>query len=236
MLIKVRLTHSEQKINVTQKELQHLLENFNSNNMEQITRFVVTLVYKFSPESLQFVVLTTWNSFFQPKRYDFLQLLGPLFLGSYASVEWLDDEKVRFLVEKLVKKIENYSPKKHKKLNNLLYCVYCIVQCRNSKVNGIIVNYHCEIYNALKSKTKNELKDLEPANFELVFKILKDLILGDATLQEKFIKQFIEDLANLTQKKVVVFAEQFLVPFLNASLEVPVCLHPYYYNQQRSSS
>ena len=34
-----------------------------------------------------------------------------------------------------------------------------------------------EIYNSLKSK--NDLKDLEIANFELVFNILKDLILGD---------------------------------------------------------
>jgi hypothetical protein len=97
-------------------------------------------------------------------------------------VEWLDQEKIRFLVEKLIRKIENYSPKKHKKLYSLLYCVYCIVQCRNQSVNSQIVVYHMEIYNALKSKNKNELKDLEPANFELVFKVLKDLILGDQTL------------------------------------------------------
>jgi hypothetical protein len=31
----------------------------------------------------------------------------------------------------------------------------------------------------------------------------------------------------------VVFAEQFLVPFLNANEEVPVCLHPYYYQSKR---
>jgi hypothetical protein len=39
-----------------------------------------------------------------------------------------------------------------------------------------------QIYGALKSRGRNELKDLETTNFELVFKILKELILGDQTL------------------------------------------------------
>lgn len=166
--------------------------------MEQITRFIITLIYKFSPQSLKFTIETTWNLFYISKKYDYLQLLGPLFLGQYSMIEWLDKDKISFLIEKLIRKIENYSPKKHKKLNNILYFVHCIVQCKNSVVNSQIIVYHMEIYNSLKSKTKNDLKELEISNFELIFKILKDLILGDESLQEKFIKQFIEDLANLT--------------------------------------
>ena len=93
--------------------------------------------------------------------------------------------------------------------------------------------FHLEIYNSLKSNCRNDLKDLDIINFELVFKILKELILGDQNLQENFIIQLIEDLATLTSKKVVIFAEQFLVPFLNGNQEIPVCLHPYYYKQKR---
>jgi hypothetical protein len=43
----------------------------------------------------------------------------------------------------------------------------------------------------------------------------------------------IEDLASLNNKKVVTFAEYFLVPFLNASEDIPVCFHPYYLELKR---
>jgi hypothetical protein len=61
--------------------------------------------------------------------------------------------------------------------------VSALVQCRDRTINQQLVESHLDLYHAMKQPNKNDLKDLEISNFELLFKILKDLVLGDNELQ-----------------------------------------------------
>lgn len=227
------MVENDEKIELSEKEIQHLIDNYNQNNGEHIVRFMITLIYNYNKGLLGFAIKSIWRQFYEHKKYDYLQLLGPLLLGSPDMVEWFGEQKLDFVLKKLIKKIQNYSPKKHKKLNNLLYLVSNIVSCQNEKTNRFLIQYHLEIYSSLKTEQKNDLKNIEIVNYELIFKILKDLIMNNPLLQENFIQILIDDLSTLSSKKIVIFAEQFLVPFLNACAEIPVCLHPYYYKSKK---
>jgi hypothetical protein len=141
---------------------------------------LITLIYhQLDLNLLNFSIQLLWNSFFNKKNYILLQLLGTVILGHQDSLCWLKEDKIDYLIRKMLSKINNYSPKKHKKLYYLLFFVTCMLQNKNERVNNFIKQYHIQIYQSLKNQQKNDLKDIETTNFQLIFKILKDLVLGD---------------------------------------------------------
>jgi hypothetical protein len=121
------LLKTEDKIEITTKEIDFLINNFNLNNSDQITRFIITLIYKFNFNLLNYAIDVISKHFFVNKKYDFLILLGPLILGSSDAVEYFSWEKINIIIEKLISKIKLYTPKKHKKIYNLLHFLNCIV-------------------------------------------------------------------------------------------------------------
>ncbi len=225
ILILVNLIQLKEKLEVQQQDLDYLIEKFTDTNKVLITRMLITLLYRFSPEHLHYTLKKAW-SLFEQKKYEYLSLIGPLLLGSHDLVEQiLTPAHLQKLIAATLKKLECFSPAQQK-LTHLLYLLHCVAQIQNPAVNGPLRDALPQIYGATKKQF--EIRELGAENFELLFKLTKDLIVRDADARRAFIQKLIADLCHFNQKNVVTFTQAILVPILNGQDQVPVCLHPYY--------
>ena len=213
----------------------------NQNISKSLIKLLISLLYVTEPFSLQEpgLIPTTLDYVYmmmkKTSKIAFYELLAQLVAGFQHASRWFlnnDAERLEDLLNILFQHLEELekgtidTQKLSKAILQILNGAVSLDD--NLKQYILKKETHLTIYHKMKQSQGNSiLKISEPETLSLLVDFIKNVALGYGKREEKLAEALKEDLSLLETRRDMQYVTQFLIPLLNAEINVPICLHAY---------